>query len=152
MILQIESSGQGQGSEQADPVLDEAAVDEVVGDELEQDPELESELDASGVVATYLDEIRRKLTAKGSSKIYAKKDFWIEPKPAYFCLDGAELKPDTLYHPRVFVWAPDRLVIPSKLSFHKNSEYTNFDSCSGTLHGNGYSTNPIARRIVDVDR
>ncbi|KAH8109627.1 hypothetical protein DFH11DRAFT_1474484, partial [Phellopilus nigrolimitatus] len=74
--------------------------------------------------------------------------FWIRPQDPYFALKKAaftELKPQTLYHPSVFVWLPHLLTDIKDL-------YCPDPSCKklGSLISKGWNSNPVARRVVGL--
>ncbi|KAI8146397.1 hypothetical protein BJV82DRAFT_601610 [Fennellomyces sp. T-0311] len=98
-------------------------------------------LDNEGIVASYLRKVRDE-KIKGIAKYYRQKNkFWIEPDPVFHCLDGRPLDSTVLYYPRIFVWLPD-LLVPEKLCC---------PHCNAILHKDGLSTDPPARRVVDID-
>ncbi|KAG2224287.1 hypothetical protein INT45_012855, partial [Circinella minor] len=75
--------------------------------------------------------------------LYNEHKFWIEPESPYYCFRGRQ-KFDLalLYRPRIFVWAPDKLV----------DIFCQAPNCGRKLHSDGFNCDPIARRIVDIDR
>lgn len=95
-----------------------------------------------GAVREYLLKIKKKIT-KNKIMLYNEHKFWIEPESPYFCFRGRQkFDPALLYRPRIFVWAPDKLV----------AIFCQAPNCGGKLHSDGFNCDPIARRIVDIDR
>ncbi|KAJ7174303.1 hypothetical protein C8R46DRAFT_88386 [Mycena filopes] len=116
-----------------------------------------------GLIKTYLsgikDQIISELKMTQKVKCYDEGTFWMHPRDPYFALQKSGksptgVTPDSLYWPSVFVWLPEYL--------HKNGLAALGLKCPNSacqkhhtgvsLSPKGWNDDPIARRVVGLDR
>ncbi|KAI8140943.1 hypothetical protein BJV82DRAFT_690497 [Fennellomyces sp. T-0311] len=96
------------------------------------------------ILRAYFEEIQERIKVKDGDepREYRAGKFWVEPKDPFFALrDG--LDPSKLYQPRVFLWFPHLLV--------KKIKPLKCPTCQSSYSVKGYTKEPHARRIVDLD-
>lgn len=113
----------------------------------------------SGVIRTYLAELRESLSSEisihGTPKCYKQGHFWIRPVEPYFAMRNAlasseGVAPEVLYHPSVFLWLPH--LLDNTVLTCQNPNCIHFQKTGKPLSPNGWNSDPIARRVVDLDR
>jgi hypothetical protein len=121
----------------------------------------------AGVVQAYLDRIQKEVHAQieGKHKMpdcYLNGTFWIRPRDNWFALHCNKDSLEALYYPRVFVWVP-HVLMPLDFEFRciycekADAKMTESGECifstyyDGVLSCKGWNSNPVARRVVDLD-
>ncbi|THU89458.1 hypothetical protein K435DRAFT_865242 [Dendrothele bispora CBS 962.96] len=105
-------------------------------------------------LAIILTKLKDEIKSKNRSDCYAAGTFWIYPRDPIFALDAAFkaegfCSPVELYHLPVFVWLPTFLPgTPESFYCSQCKENLNV---TRTLSKHGWSSNPTARRVRNLD-
>lgn len=126
-----------------DPVEDDIA-EEIGSEELDEnqffdvDEQLGS-VEEGSVVDNYLKSIQERLRGGSMPSEYKNGTFWVHVKSPSFILGGAVIDPTLLYIPRVFLWFPHHLKKDLKCP-----------TCNSRFVVRGFTTDPRARRVIDL--
>ncbi|KAJ7145231.1 hypothetical protein C8R46DRAFT_1045557 [Mycena filopes] len=131
------------GPDSTTPVIDSGLFDA-------DDTPSEDSPDPEGKVSLYLAKIQKdvknEIIQHQQPQCYRNNTFWIRPMDRWFALEDCKdsLSPIPLYQPAIFVWLP-RTLLPLDFLFR----------CifckKGIMKDDGWNSNPIARRVVDLD-
>ncbi|KAJ7452542.1 hypothetical protein FB451DRAFT_1374025 [Mycena latifolia] len=139
--------------------LDEDDIPGQLPDENSDDtPSMESTVVPDGVIKSYLsalkDQFDREIRFSTKPNCYQNGTFWVHPRDPYFSLEKSGrtetgVTPSSLYLPSVFLWLPDCL--------HTGELKCSNPVCQKARTGvalspKGWNDNPIARRVVGLDR
>jgi hypothetical protein len=141
------------GDEDDDECMDEEdhepSEDESSSSELDdEDGDNDSEIPiVEGVLPKYFESLQQRIRNAQDVQEYARGTFWITPEQPFFALQKQKkLNPDVLYHPRVFIW------IPHKLLPRDQKLRCPHPNCNQELETKGFNKKPHVRRVVDIDR
>ncbi|KAJ7018574.1 hypothetical protein C8F04DRAFT_1198830 [Mycena alexandri] len=97
-------------------------LDDSIFDGIDAERPAEDTPDPEGLVQAYFDRVQKQVTTQldgihKQAQFYQDGTFWIRPRDTWFALEKEkDSNPEALYHPRVFVWVPSKLV-PKDFSF-----------------------------------
>jgi hypothetical protein len=89
-----------------------------------------------------LEKIKQRFRKNVKPDEYHRGTFWLNPPLPCFALQG-EADPNQLYLPRVCIWFPYHLT--------KAKEDLKCPTCGEVLQSKGISSDPIARKIIDIE-
>lgn len=122
------------------PEHDDDDNDEDMDDTAEY--EGDSYLPKHSLTSQYLRNLQIRVSKEQRPQEYKQGTFWVNPPSPFFSLE--QIKWSQLYQPRVFLWMPHLLIGDQKLKCK---------TCNSRspLNLHGWSSDPYARRVVDID-